>query len=265
MRSAAVRLFAIYAIATLGVSISGLFGLHIPPIVTILLTALGFTFALLHGAVFLGWKRVLLLVGLTFGVSLLFESVGVATGLIYGPYHYTDKLGPKFLGLVPYLIPLAWFMMLYPSLLIAAHLVPENGRPVQRGLAVAALGALIMTAWDLAMDPFMVLIGHWVWDVPGDYFGIPLQNYLGWWVTTFVTLGLYLLIAKTIPTTSSGESWSSFGVLAVYVYAINGLNSMLTDFNLGLAGPALVGFFAMLPWVLLALFSQQNPDNPQPS
>ena len=53
--------------------------------------------------------------------------------------------------------------------------------------------------------------------------------------------------------------------LECYVYAINGLNSMLTDFNLGLAGPALVGFFAMLPWVLLALFSQQNTDNPQPS
>jgi hypothetical protein len=31
----------------------------------------------------------MLLLVLTFGVSLLFEGVGVATGLVYAPYHYT--------------------------------------------------------------------------------------------------------------------------------------------------------------------------------
>jgi len=61
-------------------------------------------------------------------------------------YHYTDKLGAKFLGLVPYLIP-------------------------------AAVGGLVMTAWDVVMDPIMVAGGHWVWDVNGAYHGIPLQNF----------------------------------------------------------------------------------------
>jgi uncharacterized membrane protein len=255
LRSVVFNLFVLYVITTLGVAIAAFFGVHIPPLVTILLTGLGFTLALLHGAVTLGWSKILLLVALTFIVSLLFESVGVATGLVYGPYHYTDQLGPKFLGLVPYLIPLAWFMMLYPSLLIAAHLTPEDWTPVKRGLAVAALGALVMTAWDLALDPFMVKAGHWVWDVSGDYFGIPLQNYFGWWVTSFVTLGLFLVFSKWTPGVSASETWTSFGILVVFIYAINGLNSVLTDYNLDLAGPALVGFFAMLPWVLLALFS----------
>ncbi len=256
MRRVVINLFGIYAVITLGVSITALFGVQIPPLITMLLTGVGFTFALLHGAVTLGWGRVILFVALTFLVSLTFESIGVATGLIYGPYHYTDKLGPKFLGLVPYLISLAWFMMLYPSLLIAAYLTPVDWSPFKRGLAVAALGALVMTAWDLAMDPFMVMAGHWVWDVQGDYFGIPIQNYFGWWVTSFVTLGLFLLISKWVPRVTTGEAWSSFGIYVVYVYAINGLNSILTDYNLGLVGPALVGFFAMLPWVFLTLFSQ---------
>ena len=70
--------------------------------------------------------RALRLLALVFVVSLLFESVGVATGWVYGPYHYTDKLGPKFLGLVPYLIPVAWFMMSYPSFVIADRLVPSG-------------------------------------------------------------------------------------------------------------------------------------------
>lgn len=75
---------------------------------------MAFIFALLHGSQNLGWKHTLLLLELTFAVSMLFECVGVATGWIYGAYHYTDKLGFKFLGLVPLLIPVAWFMMTYP-------------------------------------------------------------------------------------------------------------------------------------------------------
>ncbi|PIZ25795.1 MAG: carotenoid biosynthesis protein, partial [Chloroflexi bacterium CG_4_10_14_0_8_um_filter_57_5] len=47
------------------------------------------TFALVHACQREGWERALRLLALVFGVSLLFESVGVATGLIYGPYHYT--------------------------------------------------------------------------------------------------------------------------------------------------------------------------------
>jgi uncharacterized membrane protein len=105
MRRSIGILLTVYALASAAIVTVGLLGGRVPPTVTTLMTVLAFTFALLHGSVRLGWGRTLLLVGLTFGISLLFESVGVATGLIYGPYHYTDRLGPMFLGLVPYLIP----------------------------------------------------------------------------------------------------------------------------------------------------------------
>ena len=256
MRKLIQTLLIIYAIASGAVVVYGMVGGRVPPTVTTLLTVLAFAFALLHGSVRLGWSKILLLVGLTFGISLLFESVGVATGLIYGPYHYTHLLGPMFLGLVPYLIPLAWFMMMYPSFIIAARIVPVSWPGWRRGLAVAAVGALVMTAWDLAMDPFMVMAGHWVWDTQGAYFGIPLQNYWGWWLTSFVTLVLFLLIAKPLALfTPLAEFDPSFERLPAYSYAINGLTAILTDVTLGLDGPALVGFFAMLPWFLIAIFS----------
>jgi uncharacterized membrane protein len=38
-------------------------------------------------------------------------------------YHYTDQLGYKFLGLVPLLIPIAWFMLSYPSFIITSRLI----------------------------------------------------------------------------------------------------------------------------------------------
>jgi uncharacterized membrane protein len=68
-------------------------------------------------------------------------------------------------------------MMSYPSFVIADWLVPSTWKRWQRILTVAAVGGLIMTAWDLIMDPIMVAGGNWVWDVKGAYFGIPLQNF----------------------------------------------------------------------------------------
>ncbi len=222
-------------------------GLPYTPLLTPLSTLTGFVFALLHASQRLGWWRALLLLGLTFGVSLLFESVGVATGLVYGPYHYTDRLGIKFLGLVPLLIPAAWFMMMYPSFVIADRVIPARWQTGPRQFALAAVGGVIMTAWDLAMDPLMVAGEHWVWEVKGAYFGVPLQNYWGWWLTTFITFILFVLIAWRRTTNRA----TAFDRLSIVGYAAMGLSTILVALQLGLEGPGLVGLFAMLPWVIV--------------
>jgi hypothetical protein len=45
----------------------------------------------------------------------------------------------------------------------------------------------------------------------------------------------------------------------VWSYAITGLGSLLADFEFGLPGPALVGIFVMLPWVI-AGWLRRNPE-----
>jgi putative membrane protein len=173
--------------------------------------------------------------------------VGVATGWVYGPYHYTDKLGPKFLGLVPYLIPAAWFMMSYPSFVVSERLVPSHWKRWQRVLGVAAVGGLVMTAWDLVMDPVMVAGGHWVWDTNGAYFGIPLQNFWGWWLTVFTTYALYLwLEGKGTRVKETGDDR-----LAVLSYLVTALGIVLAAGLSGAGALALIGFFAMAPWVIM--------------
>jgi carotene biosynthesis associated membrane protein len=252
-------LLALYALLTVYTLVSLLFGIAYQPFFTPMLTLLAFSFALLHGSQNLGWKRTLLLLALTFAVSLLFESVGVATGWVYGSYYYTDKLGPKFLGLVPWLIPVAWFMMTYPSYVIATRLAPSLKRTWAWRLLVAALGGVIMTAWDLAMDPMMVAGGHWVWEQQGAYFGIPLQNFWGWWLTIVVTVWLFLALARLTP--QQHASTGAYSRLATWSYTLTGISSLLTDFIFGLDGPALVGIFAMLPWVTLGGLSKNNTDH----
>jgi putative membrane protein len=53
------------------------------------------------------------------------------------------------------------------------------------------IAAATMTAWDVVMDPGQTRAGSWVWEAGGAYFGVPLQNFMGWMVTT---LTIYLLV-----------------------------------------------------------------------
>lgn len=223
-----------------------------PAWLVLLATLICFLFSLFHAGQRLGFWPALSFLALCFCISLLFESLGVATGWIYGPYHYTDLLGPKFLGLVPYIIPLAWFMMMYASFLIARSLTPVFKIPWVGLLVCAALAGWIMTAWDLLMDPLMVAGGNWVWEIPGPYFGIPLHNYFGWWFTTFTIVACFLGFWPGQRKQSPGKellpaTWDRWVYLSYLITAAgNGTAAVIV----GLTGPALVGFFAMFPWLV---------------
>jgi uncharacterized membrane protein len=246
LRRSALILLILYALVSVWSILGRPLGIAPARVATPLVALTGFTFAILHAARREGWSGALRLLALVFGVSLLFESVGVATGWVYGPYHYTDKLGPKFLGLVPYLIPVAWFMMSYPSFVIADRLIPAGRKRWQRILSVAAVGGLVMTAWDVIMDPVMVAGGHWVWDTDGAYFGIPLQNFWGWWLTVFTTYALYLWLAGK----NRRQTEAGFDRLALGSYLVTALSIIIASLLSGVGDLALIGFFTMMPWAI---------------
>jgi uncharacterized membrane protein len=249
LRRITIAFLILYGLLTLYSIMSFMTGIHPGQWLTPVSTLAGFMFALLHASQREGWARSLRLLALVFAISLLFESVGVATGLVYGPYHYTNRLGPMFLGLVPYLIPVAWFMMSYPSFVIADRLIPADWKHWQRVLLVPLVAGLAMTAWDVVMDPIMVASKIWVWDVSGPYHGIPLQNFWGWWLTVFTTLALYLLISGK----SSRPAQSGFDRLALTSYLITELGIVFISLVTGAGELALIGFFVMSPWVLTGL------------
>lgn len=123
-------------------------------------------------------------------IGLVSELAGTAVGFPFGPYHYTDLLGPKWFGLVPLVIPLSWFMMAVPSWFLARRAVPGGGPATH-----VVLGTLILTAWDLALDPAMsYATPYWRWEVEGLYYGMPLVNLAGWlFVSALIMTSLALL------------------------------------------------------------------------
>jgi putative membrane protein len=223
---------------------------------------IGFTlvfvsFAVLHCARCEGWTRTWLFFATAAVISFLLEETGVRTGLIYGPYHYSDLLGPK-LGHVPVLIPLAWFMMIYPSWITARALLKGVDKRTPAGIgALALIAALVMTAWDTVMDPGMAAAGNWIWEKGGPYFGVPLRNYFGWLLTTFlVYCGAGLIWRGTESTVSTARSRPAAGVtnrlaaLPIVVYAVHGLRYVTAGRILALH---VVALFAMVLPGLVAL------------
>ncbi len=136
-----------------------------------------------------------------YALSLGSELMGTAYGVPFGPYSYTDLLGAKWLGLVPVLIPLSWFFMAVPAYGLAARALDGSPRSAPLGRAASeasshrgalgriVLGSLLLLAWDLTLDPAMSEVTrYWVWGEPGPYYGMPLMNLFGWYVTGVVLM-----------------------------------------------------------------------------
>lgn len=121
----------------------------------------------------------------------LVERIGTATGLPFGEYGYTAALRPQ-IAHVPVIVPLAWFGMGLPSREAAHAALGRHSSPARR----IVLGSLAMTAWDLFLDPQMVGEGYWKWAKRGVYRGIPLSNFLGWFLTGLAIMALF---EKTLP------------------------------------------------------------------
>jgi uncharacterized membrane protein len=188
------------------------------------LTAVLALFSLFHAWYSLGGRLTLAFFTLSATISWVYEQVGVTTGLVFGAYHYTDYLGAK-LGDVPLLIPLAWFMMIYPSYVIAGLAVERRPTGTPRGAAalvrLAAVSAVVMTVWDLVVDP--ILSGPdaraWIWENGGPYFGIPIQNYFGWLLTTFTVYVAYRALEQRVAAAPAGPVTARVAALAVGAYA----------------------------------------------
>ncbi len=185
-------------------------------------------------------------------ISLTSELSGTAFGFPFGPYHYTPILGPRWFDLVPLVIPLSWFMMAIPSFYLAIWATPRGG-----ALARIGLGALILTAWDLALDPAMShATFYWRWEVEGLYYGMPWINLGGWLFTSTLIMGALVLLRS--------EEWVS-RLPGRWLVVFYGLNVLLP---LGMAAAAglvwavavTVGAYAGLVLLLRVSRARSRPE-----
>jgi uncharacterized membrane protein len=185
-------------------------------------------FALVHGARFYGLRGILTFVAICLIVGNVFENLGVRTGFPFGQYHFTDVMGPKILA-VPIFLGLAYVGMAYLSWTLARLILKETQQPLagSRVVTLALLASAIMLSWDLSMDPvWSTMVRAWIWPQGGIYFGVPLTNFLGWFLTAYVLYQLFALYQRN-RSTSPGDLPAGYWGKAVIFYAISAAGNLL--------------------------------------
>ena len=118
---------------------------------------------------------------LIFFIGMVSEILGVNYGLIFGDYVYLDNLGVKILG-VPVLIGVNWIILTYITGSLSSFIFKNKYVSI-------LMGAILMIALDLLIEPVAPLLGFWIFDLPE----VPLQNYIGWFVIGLITQVIFQL------------------------------------------------------------------------
>ncbi len=204
------------------------------------------------GVASVGARRTLFFFLAAVTISATAELTGTKTGWPFGGYEYTGFLGWRLAGRVPYTVPLSWFYMGFASFLLATKIVQQT--PLrQTTLWSIALGAWLLMAWDLVLDPAMAsdkmsVMHFWIWKEHGAYFGMPLRNLAGWLGTglAFIAVGRFVWTRAYDARTMA--AWLPFGV-----YAVNVLWAMALSLSVGLWPTALAAVALSLVPAALAL------------
>jgi len=215
------------------------------------------------------WSFVVIVV-----VSFITEALGVATGLVFGNYYYPDgPLGPLVLG-VPPLVMLQYFAMSYSALMIARAVSGSLTRAVTGwGLvAVTAMAAFAQTLLDVVADPWhATVLQQWIWRDGGPYFGVPFQNFVGWWVETFIFLIVvqWLLSRSRAVAHITAEKPRGFYAQAVLLYGTFIVAAIAIPFVQPVTGDAktiadamvIIAMFAVAPLWVAGLFGLRHSQH----
>ena len=121
-----------------------------------------------------------------FFVGMIAEILGVQYGLIFGNYEYGNNLGLKLLG-VPILIGFNWVVLTVICGSISSKIFKKS-----KVLSII-LGITLMLLIDITLEPIAPVLDYW--EFSGSK--APLQNYIGWGITSLITQTLYQYFYKT--------------------------------------------------------------------
>ncbi len=196
-----------------------------------------------------GWRRTFKLLILGYFIAWASEASSIRNGFPYGDYsyRYENMPGELFFFGVPVWDSLSYVFLSFAGYMTALLLrsrwnpyQPLNA--LQRGWKTVLGGAALTMILDIVIDPVANLGKHWflgdVYFYPhgGLYFGVPLSNFAGWFLTTLAILAAFRLsdslegVPKSLDTVLLG-----FGLyLGVYLFNL-GITLYLRDYKLALA------------------------------
>lgn len=129
-------------------------------------------------------------------IAWMVEYAGETSGIPFGHYTYTEVLQPQIAGVVPLPIAFAWVTAVVGAWQIASlsqHstiIVKQNPK-----LLIGLITATLVLLLDLQIETVATLVHpYWVWDEAGPYYGVPITNFVAWWLIALLMTMILIAI-----------------------------------------------------------------------
>ncbi len=207
-----------------------------PAGVAVAFTTVGIAIA--HATVALGWRAASAFLAICLVVTFSTENASVLTGAPFGHYHFVVGAALPHVGSIPLIVGFLYFGMGYPSWVVAGVLLDRAGLEPDSRFRLAALplvASFVIVQWDVVMDPpSSTLGGAWVWHDGGGYFGVPLTNYLGWYLTVWIffqAFACWQFSRRNSRSTRIVDQRSLFWLIPILLYLGAGLCQIMPLFT----------------------------------
>lgn len=236
--------------------------------------------AVLH----LGWRKTLWFTVVGYLIAFASEYSSINNGFPYGWYYYVETTRGQELWIagVPFFDSLSYVFLCYVSyataLLFLAPVKTGRGGLVtletgglRHSFAVLLLGSLFQTFLDIVIDPVALQGSRWFlgriygYREVGLHYGVPLSNYLGWWLVSFLMILALQVIDRAVKSRGkrpAGVGFPPFRPLyAPFLYLCVIAFNLTVTLWIGEKQMALTGFFTVaLPIAMgvVLLFHKAN-------
>ena len=232
---------------------------------------------LFSASVTMGWRRTVAFTLIAYVVAFLSEFSSIHNGFPYGRYYYIRNPELKELWIfgVPFFDSLSYSFLSYAGYSFARFFVEpppvgpggeadRGSRSAIRRGALLILAALLVMLLDVVIDPVAYRGDRWFlgkiydYDEVGVYFGIPLSNFLGWFLVALIIVFLFqradALLSRRETKGKATRPGFRFGFLLgpTLYYLVIAFNLFMT-FRIGESLLGVVGVFIHLPVAALFL------------
>lgn len=229
-------------------------------IISFLVLSLPVILLILHSFWTLGMKRGIAFFLISALTGLVFEIIGLKIGVVFGG-HYVYSPSKLMIVNVPISVPIYWAVFIYTGYTIVNSFLLwlDKNKPSRHKdsliklLKLVILDGLIVVAIDLFMDPLMVKAGKWTWLEGGTYFGIPIGNFIGWFMVVVISTGIFRLYEFFNPRQIKKINENVF-LIPVFGYGLMAISFVVLGINYQMYNLLLIGSLLMFPVPLSNLF-----------
>jgi uncharacterized membrane protein len=120
------------------------------------------------------------------------HTVGSLTGVPFGPYAYTERIGQPLFPPLPWAVPFLWVTVILASRGVARLMLRPWRKTSTYGFRLIGLTTLLVVLLDVGLEVFATRVKqYWHWQPTKlrlEWYGTPGVNSLGWAVTALLIL-----------------------------------------------------------------------------